>query len=672
MKEKQKTEVYIIGQHKENTMKEESLNMIIHYETPRLFVRQLKIKDIPAVYEMMRSCELAEKVGFKPHNSTQETEGFIHEGVRSGRFFGIAEKDHAADVIGILIFTPDEKVNGSVKIKTYEIGYFLTKNARGKGYMPEAVEGAKTYLFDIENADSLLISLFPWNNASRRVALKCGFNFVELKKEYGRTGLGKLEDLEFYTLSKTDYMNSKQASIERKVSIIIPGRVLSEGCPDVPVLESYTENGKQGLKDSDGNIVFPAVYDTIDQWHNADVVYTLKGDEFHYYNTKGVEILTDIEPLEGDEGNKMPYYISEEQGRAELMTFTLADGPIDNRCCYMNGRWIRLGRVLKTGVADFMGSCDVLPFERNAFSEFESPFNYIYAAFQATAQGDKAIEKCIDNLRLMGCYDSSWHYITKIDVNPHLTSAINVPASLFAFFETYLEADDMHRIGVNIDPSLNPRQIRIRQIRYFKDRWPLVEEINYREAVKKGTFSEMCSLRGAALSKIRELCRPDLTSAVIKDFLADETFPGNMYWTGDLEQIKSKIRQLKSYGCSFDDAIWKFAECASWDLCNPVEETLNLDVITDMFELLVSEGAHINHIRNMSTPLDRLNQAIHGFPDKQDVKYKDALQLLMDKIKEYGGLTMKQIHDSYNNRKDMPGLISVMYPWIKKNKQIIR
>mgnify|MGYP001238948055 CR=1 FL=1 len=58
--------------------------------------------------------------------------------------------------------------------------------------MTEVVESMKRYLFMECQADTLIISVFPRNDASRRVAIKNGFIFKNLERKSGITGCGEI------------------------------------------------------------------------------------------------------------------------------------------------------------------------------------------------------------------------------------------------------------------------------------------------------------------------------------------------------------------------------------------------------------------------------------------------------------------------------------------------
>lgn len=104
--------------------------------------------------------------------------------------------------------------------KDYELCYFLNKDYRGKGYMTEVVDCVKKYLFQNKHASSLMISVFPRNDASRRVAIKNGFTYKCLEKKHCITGYGEIADLEIYVISQKDFFSDNRVGIKSE-SIIM-------------------------------------------------------------------------------------------------------------------------------------------------------------------------------------------------------------------------------------------------------------------------------------------------------------------------------------------------------------------------------------------------------------------------------------------------------------------
>lgn len=83
--------------------------------------------------------------------------------------------------------------------------------------MTEVVESMKRYLFMERQADTLIISVFPRNDASRRVAIKNGFIFKNLERKCGITGCGEIADIEIYILEKEKYLNPGKQDCEETI-----------------------------------------------------------------------------------------------------------------------------------------------------------------------------------------------------------------------------------------------------------------------------------------------------------------------------------------------------------------------------------------------------------------------------------------------------------------------
>ena len=113
------------------------------------------------------------------------------------------------------------KVIGSLGIETYNpekypdlellqgrsIGYVLSKNYWGQGFMPEAVKAVQQYLFETVGLDFLLISHFVWNGQSRRVIQKSGFRY--LQTSIHETHYGTKEPTLEYILRKEDWIDAQ-------------------------------------------------------------------------------------------------------------------------------------------------------------------------------------------------------------------------------------------------------------------------------------------------------------------------------------------------------------------------------------------------------------------------------------------------------------------------------
>ncbi len=197
--------------------------------TERLIIKTPSEKDVHDIFALMSNRSIADDTGFAPMSTASEVEGHIRRGMASQLMFGIVEKERSERIIGVFELTPQKKSTASGEKCNYEICYFLHPDARGKGYMTEVVGAMKVYMFTKRDADVLTIYVVPKNDASRRVALKCGFTYDGLKKECGITYRNELVDLEYYTLYKEEYLNPDKKANRESARIVERQKWINEG-----------------------------------------------------------------------------------------------------------------------------------------------------------------------------------------------------------------------------------------------------------------------------------------------------------------------------------------------------------------------------------------------------------------------------------------------------------
>lgn len=189
----------------------------IKLHTERLIIRTPQAEDAQDIFTLMKDQDTAMITGFTPMNNISEAEGKIRGGISSGNMFVITTEENPNHTIGVfeIDFQKISTIHGEKQ--EYTICYFLHKNFRGKGYMTEVVKSMKRYLFMERQADTLIISIFPRNDASRRVAIKNGFIFKGLERKCGITGCGEIADIEVYELEKEEYLNPGKQHKEESI-----------------------------------------------------------------------------------------------------------------------------------------------------------------------------------------------------------------------------------------------------------------------------------------------------------------------------------------------------------------------------------------------------------------------------------------------------------------------
>jgi RimJ/RimL family protein N-acetyltransferase len=86
------------------------------------------------------------------------------------------------------------------QVPRFEIGYWLRTSCTGKGYAAEAVRALSQVAFGQLGAERLDIHCDDRNEASARVALRCGFTLDVILRDYFRAPDGTLRDERVYSL----------------------------------------------------------------------------------------------------------------------------------------------------------------------------------------------------------------------------------------------------------------------------------------------------------------------------------------------------------------------------------------------------------------------------------------------------------------------------------------
>ncbi len=228
------------------------------------------------------------------------------------------------------------------------------------------------------------------------------------------------------------------------------------------------KDGHFGLQDNSHQEVLPAIYDNVTVWYDCDVVYVRDGINHLYFDRQGKRILT-VVPNQSEWVGDLPFYLGEEQDDIALFTMEAHPKIHDEQCCTCYGMEVRLDRPLKKDIEQMLrADCQLKPFARDAFHWFNNEANYIYRAYVAHG---KSIKECIEQLKAMRCYNSSWYYIDKISVHPSQTHRPKGVYDLHvaAARGKYVPHTSSTRwySGIGYDDSLEEDEIRVFHIEYY-------------------------------------------------------------------------------------------------------------------------------------------------------------------------------------------------------------
>lgn len=146
--------------------------------TERLTLRPWRETDLEDFYEYARVDGVGQRAGWLPHQSIEESRVILSHFIARKYEFAI---EYQGKVIGSLGIKPYNENNYPElsHLQGKELGYVLSKDYWGQGFMPEAVRAVVDWLFETQMLDFIIVGHFTWNRQSRRVIEKCGFRYIK-------------------------------------------------------------------------------------------------------------------------------------------------------------------------------------------------------------------------------------------------------------------------------------------------------------------------------------------------------------------------------------------------------------------------------------------------------------------------------------------------------------
>ena len=165
--------------------------------TERLVLRPFVEGDEYDVFALMSDDYICKMAGIKPFETIEEAESFM----KQWRYEAYAITERGDDKVIGIIQTPCFDWAGFAGL-----GYWLAEEYRGQGYMTEAVQAVKEILFNTWWCDKIMLYVYEGNDASRRVAVKCGFHLsYEDYKECAYSAYGRWVSKECFVMTSGEY-----------------------------------------------------------------------------------------------------------------------------------------------------------------------------------------------------------------------------------------------------------------------------------------------------------------------------------------------------------------------------------------------------------------------------------------------------------------------------------
>ena len=173
--------------------------------TDRLTIRPADTADLPAVFAVRSRKDVAE---WMPDHPTSYDDWLLHLGAR-GAFERMLVMELDGVVIGDLyLHVQDAWTQAEVKDEgkrgQAEIGWCLSPDHQGRGYVTEAAAAVMKHGFEVLGLNRIEAHHLSRNPASGRVMQKLGMTWEGRARQHVKKW-GKYEDVEAYSILRQDY-----------------------------------------------------------------------------------------------------------------------------------------------------------------------------------------------------------------------------------------------------------------------------------------------------------------------------------------------------------------------------------------------------------------------------------------------------------------------------------
>lgn len=170
-------------------------------ETERLILRQYTLNDAADLFDYARNPNVGPHAGWAPHKSVEESREIIKDLFLPTETWAIRQKGRDK-VIGSITLANDRYRPGAGSM---ELGYSLSEDQWGKGYMTEAAKEVIRFGFEELGLKQIGICTGIANRRSQRVIEKCGFKYEGTLRRTYRIYDGTFRDSLVFSMLKEEY-----------------------------------------------------------------------------------------------------------------------------------------------------------------------------------------------------------------------------------------------------------------------------------------------------------------------------------------------------------------------------------------------------------------------------------------------------------------------------------
>jgi len=174
-------------------------------ETERLILRGWHLGDLDDLHEYAKNPNVGTMAGWEPHTDKKSSLKIHKSFINDGNIWAITLNDTGKAIGSLRIYGDENRGEFTKRNAAKLISYALSEDYWDNGYMTEAVKQAVKYAFGEMNAELLTVFYIPQNTRTKRVIVKCGFEYETTIFEGYRNYDGQVFDSIVYSISRNDY-----------------------------------------------------------------------------------------------------------------------------------------------------------------------------------------------------------------------------------------------------------------------------------------------------------------------------------------------------------------------------------------------------------------------------------------------------------------------------------
>jgi len=178
-------------------------------ETSRLRLREWRLADLEDFYQYARDPDTGLHAGWAPHQSREESLKILEMFICNQDCWAIVERNTGKVIGSFGLHKDSHRRNPGSRM----IGYVVSHEFKGHGFATEATKAVLKHAFEDLDLDLISVNHFHYNQASRRVIEKCGFQYEgTLRQAIVRFDGAVLDDC-CYSMTKQEWFKLTTSEI---------------------------------------------------------------------------------------------------------------------------------------------------------------------------------------------------------------------------------------------------------------------------------------------------------------------------------------------------------------------------------------------------------------------------------------------------------------------------